>query len=60
MYECLRFRDKSLFGVVGNLHGRVLIKRVKKRTEGGIGEEQGGIRRGRTYVNQIFCREAGV
>ena len=42
--ECSNSRDISLLSVVGKLFGRVLIKRVRARTECEIGEEQCGFR----------------
>ena len=39
-YECSNSRGISLLSVVGRLYGRVLIKRVRARTECAIGEEQ--------------------
>ena len=40
--ECGNSRGISLLNVVGNLFGRVLIKRVRAGTECTIGEEQCG------------------
>ena len=38
--------------VVGKLYGRVLIERVRARTECAIGEEQCGFRQGRGCMDQ--------
>uniref|UniRef100_A0A3P9JF00 ribonuclease H n=1 Tax=Oryzias latipes TaxID=8090 RepID=A0A3P9JF00_ORYLA len=53
-YECGSFRGISLLSVVGKVYGRVLINRVVEGTEGMIGEEQCGFRRGRGCVDQVF------
>ena len=42
--ECSNSRGISLLSVVGELLGRVLIKRVRAGTECAIGEEQFGFR----------------
>ena len=42
--ECSNSRGISLLTVVGKLFGRVLIKRVRARTECAIGEEQCGFK----------------
>ena len=52
--ECGSFRGISLLSVVGKIYGRILINRVREGTEGVIGEEQGGFRRGRGCVDQVF------
>ena len=44
--ECCNSRGISLLCVVGKLYGRVLIKRIRESTDGAIGEEQCGFRRG--------------
>ena len=43
-FECSNSRGISLLSVVGKLFGRVLIKRVRAKTECAIGEEQCGFR----------------
>ena len=53
-YECDSYRGICLMSVVGKVYGRVLINRVRKGTETAIGEEQGGFRKGRGCVDQIF------
>ena len=45
----------SLLSVVGTLSGRVLIKRVRARTECAIGEEQCGFRQVRGCIDQVFA-----
>ena len=42
--ECSNLRYVSLLSVVGELYGRVLIKRVRAGTECAIAEEQCGFR----------------
>ena len=46
--------DCSLLSVVGKVHGRVLINRIRDKTENVIAEVQGGFRRGRGCTDQIF------
>ena len=59
-YECSNFRGISLLSVVGKVYGRVLIERVQLGTEGMVGEEQGGFKRGRGCVDQVFVvRQVG-
>ena len=43
--KCSNSRGNSLLSVVGKLYGRVLMKRVRARTECAIGEEQRGLSR---------------
>ena len=52
---CSNSRGISLLSVVGKLFGRVLIKRVRARTECAIGEEQCGFRQGRECKDQVFA-----
>ncbi|XP_076031278.1 uncharacterized protein LOC143019503 [Oratosquilla oratoria] len=52
--ECSNFRGISLLSVVGKAYGRILIERIRRGTEGVIGEEQCGFRTGRGCVDQIF------
>ena len=40
--------------IPGKVYGRVLIEKVRKITEGLIGEEQCGFRMGRGCVDQVF------
>ena len=54
-YECSNSRGISLLSVVGKVYGRVLIKRVREKTEEVLKEEQCGFRRGRGCVDQIFA-----
>ena len=42
MNACSHFRTFNLLSVVGQLHGRVLIKKVRDGTECAIGDEQCG------------------
>ena len=48
-------RGISLLSVVGQLFGRVPIKRVWAGTECAIGEEQCGFRQGRGCMDQVFA-----
>ncbi len=41
--------------VAGKVNGKVLIKRVRQSSEGMIRDEQGGFRRGKGCVDQIFA-----
>ena len=54
VHECSNFRGISLLSVVGKVHGRVLINRIRDKTEHVIVEVQGGFRRGRGCTDQIF------
>ena len=54
MYECSNFRGISLLSVVGKVYCRVLINRIRDKTENVIAEVQGGFRRGRGCTDQIF------
>ncbi len=38
----------------GKVYGRLFTKRLMEVTEGKLSEEQGGFRKGRECVNQIF------
>ena len=40
--------------MVGKIYGGILVDRVRKATEGLIGDVQGGFRAGRGCVDQIF------
>ncbi len=53
-YECTSFRGISLLSVVGKVYGKVLIK-TREGTEVVICDKQGGFRRGRGCVDQIFA-----
>ena len=44
-----------MLSVVGKLFGRVLIKKVRARTECAIGEEQCGFRQGRGCMDKVFA-----
>ena len=54
VHGCSNFRGKSLLSVVEKVYGRLLIKRIKDKTENVIAEVQGGFRRGRGCTDQIF------
>ena len=43
-----------MLSVVGKVYGRVLINRIRDKTENVIAEVQGGFRRGRGCTDQIF------
>ena len=53
VYECSKFRGISL-SVVGKVYGRLLINRIRDKTENVIVEVQGGFRRGRGCTDEIF------
>ena len=53
VYECSNFRGISLLSVVGKVYGRVLINRIRDKTENVIAEVQGGFRRGSLEDVQI-------
>ena len=52
--ECKNNRGISLLSVPGKVYGRILIERVIENSEGQIGEEQSGFRKGRSCADQIF------
>ena len=52
--ECRNFRGISLLSVVGKVYGRVLINRIRDKTDKAIMDVQGGFRRGRGCVDQVF------
>ena len=54
MFECCNYRGISLLSVVGKVYGRVLINRIRDKTERAILEVQGGFRRGRGCTDQVF------
>ena len=55
VYECINTREISLLSVVGKVYGRVLINRIRDRTDGVISEVQCGFRRGRGYKTRPLC-----
>ena len=52
--NCRNYRVFSLLSVVGKIYAGVLVERVRRVTEGLIGEEQGAFRSSRGCVDQIF------
>ena len=54
VHDCSNFRDISLLSVVGKVYGRILINRIRDKTENVIAEVQSGFRRGRRCTDQIF------
>ena len=54
VYECGNSRGISLLSVVGKVYGRVLINKIRNKTESVIAEVQGGFRRGRGCTDQTF------
>ena len=54
VYECSNFRGISSLSVVGKVYGRILIKRIRDKTENVIVEVQSGFRRGRGCTDPIF------
>ncbi len=55
--ECGSYRGISLLSVPGKVYGRILTERLMEVKEGKGSEEQGGFRKGRGCVDQIFCNE---
>ena len=47
VHECSNSRGISLLSVVGKVYGRILINRIRDRSEGVISEVQGGFWKGR-------------
>ena len=54
VYECGNSRGISLLSVPGKVFGRVLINRIRDKTENAIAEVQGGFRKGRGCADQTF------
>src|SRR5678815_3019926 len=52
--NCRNYIGISLLSVVGKIYAFILVERVRRVTEGLIGEEQGAFRSGRGCVDQIF------
>ncbi len=53
--ECSSYRGISLLSVPGKVYGRILTEKLVEVTEGKVSEEQGGFRKGRGCVDQIFA-----
>jgi hypothetical protein len=53
--ECKNYRGISLLSTPGKVYGTVLIERVSEITEVQIRGEQGGFRKGRVCVDQVFA-----
>ncbi len=53
--ECNNYRGISLLSVPGKIYGRILNERMMKITDKSVGDEQGGFRKGRGCVDQIFA-----
>ena len=53
--ECKNYRGISLLSIVGKVYGMILTERMRKITDGMIGDEQGGFRPGRGCVDQVFA-----
>src|SRR5678815_3305278 len=52
--NCRNYRGISLLSIVGKIYAGILVERVRRVTEGLIGEEQGAFRSSRGCVDQIF------
>ncbi len=53
--ECSSYRGITLLGIPGKVYGRILTERLMGVTEGKVSEEQGGFRKRRGCVDQIFA-----
>ena len=53
-HECSNSRGISLLSVVGKVYGRILIERIRRKTDDVVSEVQGGFRQGRGCVDQVF------
>ncbi len=53
--ECTNYRGISLLSVPGKLYGRILTERLMQVTEIKVSDEQGGFRKGKSCVDQIFA-----
>ncbi len=58
--ECGSYRGISLLSVPGKVYERILTKRLREVKEGRVSEEQGGFRKGRGCVDQIFAMKSLV
>ncbi len=53
--ECSSYRGISLLSVPVKVYGRILTERLMEVTEGKVSEKQGGFRKGRGCIDQIFA-----
>ncbi len=53
--ECINYRGITLLSVPGKIYGRILKERMIKITDKSVGDEQGGFRKGRGCIDQIFA-----
>ncbi len=53
--ECDNYRSINLLSVPGKIYGRILNERMMKITDKSAGDEQGGTRKGRRCIDQIFA-----
>ncbi len=53
--ECNIYRGICLLSMSGKIYGRILNERMMKITDKSVGYEQGGFRKGRGCVDQIFA-----
>ena len=52
--ELQRYNYISLLSVPSKVYARVLDQRIRQKTVGSVMEEQGGFRKGRGCIDQIF------
>ncbi len=55
--ECGSYRGINLLSVLGKVYGKILTEGLMEVTEGKVSEEQGGFRKGRGCVHQIFAKK---
>ncbi len=53
-HECNNYRGIRMLSEAGKVYSRTLTERVVETTEEKVSEEQGGFRKGRGCVDQIF------
>ncbi len=53
--ECNNYRGINLRSVPGKIYRRILYERLMKITDKSVGDEQGGFRKGRGCLDQIFA-----
>ena len=58
--QTFKLQGISLLSAMGKLYGRVLIDRIRTRTDGVLGQEHCGFRSGRGCLDNFFCGEAVV
>ena len=53
--NCDNWRGITLLSVPSKIFCRILLKRIEKAIDSTLREEQAGFRRGRGFMDQIYC-----